>query len=215
MSSYVEQTPCDNMQPHQGISLRSYQKKQSFLNLSRSQHGAVMRSHYGSCSGLTLIEMLLTTVIVAFLVLLGAPSYSHLIKNNQLSTQSNQLLVALSYARSEAITQNIKVGICPSLSKTSCDSNDWNENWLIFSDLNLNGQLDSDDQILRQFTLIDSEHQWQSRSNSSLIMYTSEGLTGMTEEFNLCSNDNNLLSKKVIVNSIGRPKVVEDNVQCN
>lgn len=64
-------------------------------------------------NGFTLLELMLTLVIVSILVVLVAPGFSASIARGQLVSSSNQLLGLLQAARSEAITRNVKVQVCP------------------------------------------------------------------------------------------------------
>jgi len=87
-------------------------------------------------TGFTLIELMITLAIASILISMAVPSFTHSIQNNKVLAETNMLLSAIAYARSEAIKRGNKVTICASKSfsaTTPCDSNDWSDGWVIYS----------------------------------------------------------------------------------
>ncbi|MBL4712788.1 MAG: GspH/FimT family pseudopilin [Gammaproteobacteria bacterium] len=87
--------------------------------------------------GFTLIELIVTMAIVGILLVVGLPSLKTMVQGNQLVASSNDLLAALTVARSEAIKNNASVSICESSDGTSCASTGkWQNGWIVFIDAN-------------------------------------------------------------------------------
>jgi len=63
-------------------------------------------------AGFTLVEMMVTIVVLAVLAAIALPNFRSLMRRNAVSTQVNSLLADLQYARSEAITTRSFVSIC-------------------------------------------------------------------------------------------------------
>lgn len=61
--------------------------------------------------GFTLIEMMITVVIMAILLAVGAPSFTTFIQNAQIRTAAENLQAGLSLARSEALRRNAHVSL--------------------------------------------------------------------------------------------------------
>jgi type IV fimbrial biogenesis protein FimT len=63
------------------------------------------------------------------------PSFKTTIQNNRLVTQSNDLLAAMLYARTQAIssgsTQGQNVTVCASSDGATCNSTNWANGWIV------------------------------------------------------------------------------------
>ena len=69
--------------------------------------------------GFTLIEMMMSIFVLGILTALAVPSFISLSNRNRLTSQANELLGAIQYARTEAIRTNGKVTFCGSDSATA------------------------------------------------------------------------------------------------
>ncbi|MEO7066249.1 MAG: GspH/FimT family pseudopilin [Rhodanobacter sp.] len=85
--------------------------------------------------GFTLIELMVTLVIMAILVAFALPNFRDLLRRNQVASASNALLASLSYARTEAITRGQLVSICPSSDGEACTAGGtaFDPGWLVYS----------------------------------------------------------------------------------
>lgn len=100
--------------------------------------------------GFTLVELLAVIAIIATVMAIGAPSYRSITTSSRLSTEVNALLVDMQFARSQALRQGLQVTTCISTNGTQCvDSKQWQGGWIVFADVNRNGQVDDDEPVLR------------------------------------------------------------------
>jgi type IV fimbrial biogenesis protein FimT len=86
-------------------------------------------------SGFTLVELLITIVIVGVLLTVGIPSLKTFMKGNQLVASTNEMVSAFNVARSEAIKRNASVTVCESANGTTCTSpatGSWESGWIVF-----------------------------------------------------------------------------------
>ena len=95
--------------------------------------------------GFTLVELLITMVVVSILLATAVPSFMQFIKNNRVTGQSNSFVVSTQMARNEAVKRGAGTIICAAnADMDACSgSNDWSTGWIIFSDLNRDGVINT------------------------------------------------------------------------
>lgn len=95
--------------------------------------------------GFTLVELIIALLILSVVVGIGIPSFQSFIRNHQLTSRANSLIVAMQVARSEAVARGRPVSACPSTVSTepaTCDSTDWAGGWLVAIDNNFSEDVD-------------------------------------------------------------------------
>lgn len=99
-------------------------------------------------SGFSLIELMVTIAIVAILLAVAFPSFEGSLRSNRVATGTNELLASLSLARSEAIRNPAGAALCTSTDGAACGG-DWNDGWLVWLDLNQNGEVNPGERVIR------------------------------------------------------------------
>lgn len=100
-------------------------------------------------SGFSLVELMVTLAIVAILVAIAFPSFEGSMRNNRVTTATNEMIASLSLARMEALRNPEGAVICASGDGSSCGSN-WNDGWMVFIDVNGDGNPGGvNDRVLR------------------------------------------------------------------
>lgn len=97
--------------------------------------------------GFTLVELMVTVAIVGIVTAAGIPSFQSVMRQNQASGLTNELVSSLNLARSEAIKRGMTVTMCksadPDADDPSCSTDvDWDAGWLIFVDKDGDGTVD-------------------------------------------------------------------------
>ncbi len=86
-------------------------------------------------AGITIVELLVVTVIVAILLAIATPSYLYVTNSSRMSSEINGLLGDLMYARAEAIREGQTVSVCVSANGSTCSlSPTWASGWIVFPD---------------------------------------------------------------------------------
>jgi type IV fimbrial biogenesis protein FimT len=84
-------------------------------------------------AGFTLLELMTALLVVAIVLSAGVPSYLSVVRNNRAATNANELVSALTTARSEAVRRGDRVSICRSNDGATC-SGAWEDGWIVFVD---------------------------------------------------------------------------------
>lgn len=87
--------------------------------------------------GFTLIELMITLVILSVLLVIAVPSFNSQIQNNRSQAIGEDFTTALKFARSEAVKRGQAVTVCASNADNSACSNDtasWTNGWLVLLD---------------------------------------------------------------------------------
>ncbi len=98
--------------------------------------------------GFTLIEALITVVILAILAGWGIPNMQRLVNSNRVATTTNEMISALNLARIEALKNGRGAGICASSNGTSCTGT-WASGFLVWADTDESGSLNGSEKVLR------------------------------------------------------------------
>jgi type IV fimbrial biogenesis protein FimT len=90
-------------------------------------------------TGFTLIELIIVIALAAIIMTLAVPSYQNLIANNRITAHTNELVMAINMARSEAVKRNVRVILCrsadPTADSPTCGGSEytWTTGWLLFA----------------------------------------------------------------------------------
>ncbi len=168
-------------------------------------------------TGFTLIELMVTLVVAAILLMVGVPSFVDMIRNSRVVSQANQLVTSLSVARSEAL----KLGRQVTVGRTGAN---WEDGWRVFTDMDGDGVFDAGDG--------DTEIQIYSAMSSNYTLRTGAQFadwiaylpTGMAigsggglplDTFRLCADDQvTAHGRDIAINAIGRARVDEGASSC-
>ncbi len=101
---------------------------QSPLTMIIDDRSAHRRSH-----GFTLLELMVTVLVLGVLLGAGVPAFFETIRSNRATADTNELVTALSIARSEAVRRGARITLCGSSNGTSCDGA-WGQRWMLFVD---------------------------------------------------------------------------------
>ena len=101
-------------------------------------------------TGFTLIELMVTIMIVAVLLAIAVPSFRQFSRNNSVTAAQNDLVTALNMARSEALRRNRPVSVCASTDGATCGTaTQWGSGWIAFTDTGTAGTVDGTDAVLQ------------------------------------------------------------------
>jgi type IV fimbrial biogenesis protein FimT len=142
-----------------------------------------MRKFARDETGFSLLELMAAIAVLCVLLGVAVPSFVDTINSNRTTSQANELVSALNYARSEAVKRSDLVSVCASANGTSCSgSNDWSTGWIVFTDSTGGaGTYDPPNDVLLQV--------WPATggltlaTNGSSIRYQGSGMVVTTRNF--------------------------------
>jgi len=153
------------------------------MNGMNSKRHASYPARRHASRGVTLVEILVVMGIVATLMAIGIPSYKYVTNANRISAEINGLLGDLQFARSEAIKEGRTVSVCVSSDQSTClttspDTN-WQKGWIVFSDVNGDGNIDTanGDLLLRAQTTFKGTDTFSANNTISAITFNREGFS--------------------------------------
>lgn len=91
--------------------------------------------------GFTLIELMMTIIVAVILVGIAIPSFSNMINRNRLVTHTNDVVMAMQLARSEAITRNSTMTFCRAAAVNSTNCAGSAANWRYWIIRNAGGEV--------------------------------------------------------------------------
>jgi type IV fimbrial biogenesis protein FimT len=94
--------------------------------------------------GFSMVELLMTLLLIAILAAIAYPSYRSFMQNTRATAVTNEFMSALAYARSEALKRGLPVTVCPAsdTNLTDCgNSGSWSNGWIVFVDPDADGAI--------------------------------------------------------------------------
>jgi type IV fimbrial biogenesis protein FimT len=168
-----------------------------------------MRNQSG---GFSLLELILALAIGAILLGIAVPSFTAIIRQNRIANETNEFMVTLSLARSEAVKRGVRISVCSSnAAQTACSgATNWSNGWLLFSDPDgAAGTIDPDaaapDDAIIQAWPPPSQHGMNVTAGRAFLSYSSDGRADVATLFTLtpqsCSGND---ARTINVNLSGR-----------
>jgi type IV fimbrial biogenesis protein FimT len=160
--------------------------------------------------GVSLLELLLATALLAILLTLAMPAYKSLLATDRAATEVVQLVAAINFARSEAVKRRNRVTLCKSADGAKCGGS-WSQGWLVFVDKKGDGVINSSDELLSVHQILKGKDQldWSASHSNNYLQFDVSGNThGQDGTFIYCSATKNpQLNYAIVVSQTGRARI--------
>lgn len=150
--------------------------------------------------GFTILELMITLAVAGILSTLAFPSFVTMTKNNRLTTQANDFILALNLTRSEAV----KRGTPTTITSTSGNSG-WTDGWTVAH---------ATAGPLRIGEALQDSMELTNDNTNSVITYSSSGTaTGSPNaapgNFDLCDDRTGEIGRQISISTTGRISVAD------
>jgi type IV fimbrial biogenesis protein FimT len=160
------------------------------------------------CRGATLLELAFVLLLTALLLGSSVPTLTQVRQNMALGAAVNQMMLALHYARSLAITRAVPVAVCQTLDGERCVplAGTASQRFMVFinEDLDQPAQRDANEEIMRRFEIAPT---LALRGTRSAVNYWPAPRAGTTTTFSFCDTRKIAAPRAVIVSQTGRPRM--------
>jgi len=170
-------------------------------------------------TGLTLIELMVTLLVLSIVIGFAVPSFREMLLNNRVSSQVNTVSGTVSFARSSAASRpGAFVVMCASSDGASCSgSANWENGWIVFRDVDGDSAVDAgDDEILRVNSGLNGGNTLRTRGFSgvnSAIRFNPEGMlvgANAAGTFIVCDGRGAGSAASLVVSGAGQVRIVRD-----
>jgi len=136
-------------------------------------------------AGFTILELMVVVAIVGILMAVAVPAMGNFIRNGRITAAANDVMAALHFTRSEAIKRRQPVTLCTSANailasnqantNATCADSEFLTGWIVFVDLNQNGQREAGDTILLNHAPMNAQITAASSADPFLVTYLLNG----------------------------------------
>jgi len=165
--------------------------------------------------GFTLLELIIIIGILGMTMAFAAPGLSTMIKNNRILSDANDFVAALQFAKGEAASRTNWVTMCKkNAAGTACVAGgDWQQGWIVFSDINGNAAVDAGDTVLLNHEALHASITFGGTAGiANLVTYRPSGTTSIdTTEILIICDDRDFAdsAKGILVTITGRGSVMK------
>lgn len=162
----------------------------------------------------TLLELLISLLIVAILLSYALPNFSKLTEEKKADDTIRRVKEAVTVAKVAAIVNGSYVTLCKSRDGEKCGGN-WEHGIVAFTDTNGDRKINQQDKLIRHFSFPSAEGSihWRAFQNRQYLQITGQGFTRYQNgNFTYCPFSRKpYLARQLIINRTARIRFAVDS----
>lgn len=166
--------------------------------------------------GFTLVEVLVVLSITAIIVGAATPSFMNIMANNRVTAASNELVIALNLAKSEAIRSGQTTMLCKSPEGNQCDNTAaWNSGLLLFQDSDNNQMVNNGERIIKRIPATEASLKFShTGSSQNNIIFKANGRSNSNGHFCFNNSYAEENSRAVVFTQAGKVRTEKRPYDC-
>ena len=165
--------------------------------------------------GFTMIELLVTLSIAAIMLTVAIPSFRAFLLNSRLTSQTNDFVLALASAKSEAVKRGVLVTVCSRATNVTCaGSTTWDTGWLVFVDGGVAGTVDGADVVLQVREQLEGNNTLRAGARQRVTFQNTGFSSGFNDTFRLCDTRGTANGRSITVSMQGRVTSATGTTAC-
>lgn len=171
-------------------------------------------------SGFSLLELLVALAVGSIIIVVGIPSFQGMLENQRMTSATNELVMSLNLAKSEAIKRVKYVSVCKSSNGISCTAGgtSWDDGWIIFANSSVAnlGSIDGGDEVIRVYPALGGQLTVTSSGTiANFVSFRPTGTIGtstanMTGTLTACDERGADYARGILLEPSGRWRVSHD-----
>ena len=171
-----------------------------------------------SAGGFTLVELMVVLSIAAILLTVAVPGFQSFILNGRRTTLANDLVLALAYAKSEAVKRGVRVTVCSRQDDATCaGSTTWDSGWLVFVDNDGDGVVDGADTppdvVLQVYPPLPNGITLRAAVVQG-VTFRSTGFSANLDTLRLCDPRGTTEGRSIVISSPGMVRTASGTASC-
>lgn len=156
--------------------------------------------------GITLIELLVTVVILSILAGIALPAFGGFGQGLATRSARSQLSVDLAQARAAAVMRSGDVVACPSTNAATCGTGtSWHRGWIVFADRNRNRAADAGEKIIAVAQAQEAGVAIVSSAGRRTLRFLADGTSdGSNVTLTFCDRRGPAKASTLVLNNSGR-----------